>query len=225
MSYYSKKLSGRRLMECYEIAPPRVQRYLQSEIAHLKSRVGSGDTVLELGCGYGRVAFELARVARKVVGIDTARESIALGRELGAGIPNCEFAGMDAIDLTFPKGAFDVVVCAQNGICAFGVDLTRLFGEALRVTRPGGRVIFSSYAGRFWKHRLEWFKLQAARGLVGEIDYQRSGDNVIVCKDGFRVGAMDKKGFDELSGKFGIKPIITEIDRSSIFCEAVKPAR
>jgi 2-polyprenyl-6-hydroxyphenyl methylase/3-demethylubiquinone-9 3-methyltransferase len=225
MSYYSKKLSGRRLMECYKIAPPRVQRYLESEIAHVKSRLESGDIVLELGCGYGRVAFELAKVARKVIGIDTATESLELARELGAGIPNCEFIEMDAIDLKFPDSAFDAVICVQNGISAFGVDRTRLFGEALRVTRAGGKVIFSSYSARFWKHRLVWFALQASRGLVGEIDYQRSGGNTIVCKDGFNVGAMDKRGFMELAGKFGIKPIITEVDRSSIFCEVVKPAR
>jgi 2-polyprenyl-6-hydroxyphenyl methylase/3-demethylubiquinone-9 3-methyltransferase len=224
MNYYARKLSGRRLAECYEIAPPRVKRYLESEIAHVKSRLHSGDTVLELGCGYGRVVFELARVARKIVGIDTASESIALARQLGADIPNCEFFEMDAIDLKLLDNSFDVVICVQNGICAFGVDRERLMMEALRVTRPNGRVLFSSYDVRFWKHRLEWFALQAARGLVGEIDYQRSGDNVIVCKDGFTVGAMDEKGFLELCDKFGIVPAISEVDESSIFCEVIKPA-
>ncbi|OGC91145.1 MAG: hypothetical protein A2W25_10160 [candidate division Zixibacteria bacterium RBG_16_53_22] len=222
MGYYTQKLSGRRLMECYRVATPRVKQYLESEISHVKYRLGPNATVLELGCGYGRVAFELAGVARKVVGIDTAAESLKLARELGADMPNCEFIEMDAADLKFPDGVFDVVVCIQNGICVFGVDQARLFGEALRVARPGGRVIFSSYSPRFWEHRLEWFTIQAARGLVGEIDYELTGDNVIVCRDGFRAGAMDETDFRKLCGRCGIESAITEIDNSSIFCEVIK---
>jgi 2-polyprenyl-6-hydroxyphenyl methylase/3-demethylubiquinone-9 3-methyltransferase len=225
MSYYSSNLSGERLRKCYEVAPPSVARYLICEIEHVKSRLKDSDTVLESGCGYGRVAFELAKIARRVVGIDTSVESLALARELGAGIANCEFLEMDAADLKFPDNPFDAAVCVQNGICAFGVDKELLFAEALRVTRPGGRLLFSSYASDFWQHRLEWFETQAWHGLVGEIDYRATGNGTIVCKDGFRAGAMEEAGFRELCGRFGLAPAITVVDESSIFCEAVKPKK
>jgi SAM-dependent methyltransferase len=224
MGYYSDKLGGARLRECYEIAPVRVRQYLDAEIRFLLDRLEPGFAVLEIGCGYGRVALELAGAAGRVVGIDTSPESLALARELAGSSSKCEFLEMDALDLQFPDDAFDAVVCVQNGICAFGVDRMSLVREALRVARPGGRVFFSSYAERFWPHRLEWFQRQAKRGLIGEIDVGSTGNGVIVCKDGFRAGAMGPANFRDLCERIGIAPVITEVDGSSVFCELVVPA-
>ncbi|MCK5302998.1 MAG: methyltransferase domain-containing protein, partial [Candidatus Thorarchaeota archaeon] len=74
--YYSDSLSAERLRRCYEIAPPRVARYLEAEIEHVLAKIKSSDTVLELGCGYGRVIGRLLGKARKVVGIDTSKASL-----------------------------------------------------------------------------------------------------------------------------------------------------
>jgi 2-polyprenyl-6-hydroxyphenyl methylase/3-demethylubiquinone-9 3-methyltransferase len=220
-SYYSQKLSGRRLERCYEVAPPRVQRYLEAEIVHALSRLTPADTVLELGCGTGRIARRLAAVARRVVGIDTAAQSLALARER-VSANTIEYLEMDALDLRFPDGSFDVVLCLQNGICAFGVDPVALLKEALRVTRPGGRVLLSSYADTFWEHRLAWFEAQAAAGLLGPVDRAASKDGVIVCTDGFRAGRMTPEGFEELCKKVGVEGEITEVDGSSLVCEVRK---
>jgi 2-polyprenyl-6-hydroxyphenyl methylase/3-demethylubiquinone-9 3-methyltransferase len=165
-SYYSKKLSGRRLQRCYEIASPRIRQYLEAEIRHVLKRLEPTGSVLELGCGYGRVALRLAEIAGRVVGIDTAEESLALAREKAGPDSRCEFILMDAVDLHFPDDAFDRVVCVQNGICSFRVDQKKLLRESLRVVRPGGLVLFSTYSDSFWQHRLEWFEAQAAEGLA-----------------------------------------------------------
>jgi 2-polyprenyl-6-hydroxyphenyl methylase/3-demethylubiquinone-9 3-methyltransferase len=200
-----------------------VKQYLDAEIRFVTDRLAPQSTVLELGCGYGRVALELARIAGRVVGIDTSTESLILARKLAGPVSKCEFLEMDASDLRFSDNEFDVTVCVQNGICAFGVDRPRLLRESLRVTRPGGRVFFSSYAEQFWPHRLEWFKLQAKQGLVGEIDVDSTGDGVIVCRDGFRAGTMSPADFGELCAQIGLDPVITEVDGSSVFCELVVP--
>lgn len=223
MNYYAENLSGERLRECYEIAPARVRRYLQAEIAHVLERVRPRDTVLELGCGYGRVAFELAMVAHRVVGIDTAADSVLLARRLAGSRSRCEFHEMDAIKMSFPDDHFDVVACVQNGICAFGVEKVALLREAVRVARPGGRVLFSSYAEQFWPHRLKWFELQAESGLVGEIDREATRDGVIVCRDGFRAGMMSEADFRELCTQVKLAPVISNVDDSSTFCELEVP--
>lgn len=223
-SYYSESLAGRRLERCYRVASPRVRQYLEAEIRHLLGRLRSTDEVLELGCGYGRVALRLAAVARRVVGIDSAGESVALARELDLS-GGCEFHEMDALDLRFPDDSFDAVVCIQNGICAFGVDREALLREALRVARAGGRLLFSTYAERFWPHRLAWFEAQAAEGLVGPIDHEASGDGLIVCEDGFRSGQLRAKEIRTLCARLVIEPAIEEVDGSSLFFEILKSAR
>ena len=224
-SYYVERLSGRRLQRCYDIASPRVKRYLEAEIQHVLSRLRASDTVLELGCGYGRVARRLAEVAARVVGIDVSRESIAMARETPAQGASCEFLCMDALALEFPEGEFDVVVCIQNGICAFGVDPQGPLREALRVMRPGGLGLFSTYSDRFWADRLAWFESQSAEGLLGAVDYDASTGGTIVCKDGFRAGRLTPENLRSLCSSVGVEPEITEIDGSSVFCEVVKPVR
>lgn len=220
--YYTEKLSGRRLQRCYEIAPDRVHQYLEAEIVHAMGRLRPTDKVLELGCGYGRIALRLARVAKAVIGIDTAPRSLELARQLMAGDERCEFLHMDAIDLRFADGSFDAVLCLQNGICAFGVDQMRLLQEALRVAREGGLVLFSSYSDAFWSDRLAWFEAQAAEGLLGRIDRAASTDGVIVCKGGFRAGRLRPDQFRTLCSKLGMDCQVYEVDESSVFCEIVK---
>ena len=222
--YYAEKLSGIRLRRCYEIAPERVRRYLEAEIAHALGRLRRTDEVLELGCGYGRIAKELARVAKRVVGIDTSPESLELARRLMIDEERCEFLHMDAADLRFPDGCFDAVLCLQNGICAFGVDHLRLLQEALRVAREGGLVLFSSYADAFWPDRLAWFEAQAAEGLVGRVDRAASKDGVIVCEDGFRAGRLSPDQFRALCSRIGIDCQVDEVDGSSVFCDIIKPS-
>lgn len=222
-TYYSKRLSGERLRRCYELASPRVRRYLESEIRHLLGRVGPEDTVLELGCGYGRVALRLAERAARVVGVDVAEESLALARTLAGSESRCEFVAMDALHMSFPDGSFDLVACIQNGICAFRVPGDELMAEALRVLRPGGRLVLSTYSDAFWGDRLAWFESQSAEGLVGPIDYQATGDGVIVCSDGFRFGTATRCELERLCSELGVEPLIEEVDGSCVFCEVVRP--
>ncbi len=219
VDYYSGSLSAERLELCYEVAPPRVRRYLTAEIERVAMTIDPGAAVLELGCGYGRVLAELIGRAAKVVGIDTSAESLELARTRLGDCGECSVLEMDATELEFPDGSFDVVICIQNGISAFGVDRLRLFREAIRVTRAGGRVLFSSYAAKFWGHRLEWFRIQAEHGLIGPIDEEATGDGVIVCEDGFRATTVGGEEFAALAKECGLVPVITEVDGSSLFCE------
>lgn len=219
--YYSERLSAERLRECYQIAPPRVRQYLDAEIRHVLSRIGPSDAVLELGCGYGRVLEQLAVKARTLVGVDTSRSSVRLARRQTSGIPNCRVLQMNAVALGFRDRAFDVVVCIQNGISAFGVDQRALIAESIRVTRSGGRVLFSSYSEKFWNQRLEWFRVQSEHGLLGEIDWDATGDGVIVCRDDFKATTVSPDEFLALASSLSVRARIEEVDESSVFCEIV----
>ncbi|UCC39003.1 MAG: class I SAM-dependent methyltransferase [Candidatus Aminicenantes bacterium] len=217
--YYAKKLSAERLRLCYEIAPPRVKRYLEAEIEFVLGKISPFDLVLELGCGYGRVLHKLVEKTRTVFGIDTSHASLCLAQKTIGEVPSCYIFGMDAAELGFKHKRFDVVVCIQNGISAFKIDQRKLIEEAMRVTRSEGKLLFSSYSEHFWEDRLEWFRLQSEQGLIGEIDYSATGDGVIVCKDGFKSSTVGPDDFNSLISGFDIDLIITEVNDSSIFYE------
>lgn len=221
--YYSEKLAGERLLRCYEIAPPRVQQYLYKELDFAAQKISSGDLVLELGCGYGRAVPDLARRAGFVVGIDISQSSLSLAKERLRGLANCYLLHMDAAAIRFLDGFFDLVVCLQNGISAFQIDRKLLLAETLRVTRPGGTILFSTYSEKFWKHRLDWFERQAEEGLIGEIDRALTGDGRIFCKDGFVASTVGAEEFLELAASLGVEARIAEVDESSLFCEIRKP--
>lgn len=221
--YYDDNLAAERLRRVYELASPRVVRYLEAEIEYVLSRLGPEDLIVELGCGYGRVLPALAAKARLAVGVDTSFASITLAREELAAHRNVSFVQADAASLGIRDNAFDVVACIQNGISAFYVDPRELMAESVRVAKPGGIALFSSYTDAFWEERLAWFELQVAEGLLGEIDYRRTGDGVIACKDGFTATTFGTEDFRALAASLGLEARVEEVDGSSLFCEITKP--
>jgi 2-polyprenyl-6-hydroxyphenyl methylase/3-demethylubiquinone-9 3-methyltransferase len=174
--------------------------------------------VLELGCGYGRVLGQIARKAKLTIGVDTSIDSLLLGKKMLRDSKTCVLLKMNAVQLGFLDQTFDRVICIQNGISAFHVNQKDLIRESIRVTKRRGKVIFSSYSDKFWKDRLEWFRLQSKAGLVGKIDYGKTGDGLIVCKDGFNVTTVGPDQFRELTAEFDVETKIEEVDESSLFC-------
>jgi len=216
--YYSKKLSANKLKRCYDVASPRIQQYLTEEINFVSQFIKPDMKVLELGCGYGRVVKLLAEKAKTVVGIDTSQESLDLAKGYLGTKSNYELKNMNAEKLDFQNESFDLVIGIQNGISAFKVDSKKLVMESLRVTKMGGYVLFSSYSENIWDARLEWFQKQSEEGLLGEIDYEKTGSGIIICKDGFKATTYSKEDFVDLMCHLQLKAEITEVDNSSIFC-------
>ncbi|OGU56472.1 MAG: hypothetical protein A2V66_05745 [Ignavibacteria bacterium RBG_13_36_8] len=220
--YYAEKLSSERLQMCYEIAPPRVKQYLDAEVEFVLSKIHPGNSVLDLGCGYGRVIPKIKSKAGKVIGIDNSLTNLIMGKGFLRNYSRSYFCLMDAAELGFKDNSFDVVIAIQNGLSAFKVNQVKLINEAIRVTRYGGIVLFSSYSQKFWRDRLKWFQLQASHELLGEIDYDKTKDGTIICKDGFKATTISEEYFINLVNHMNVKPIITEVDNSSIFFEINK---
>lgn len=217
--YYKEKLAADNLQRCYEIAPRRVKQYLEAEIDYVLSRINERSVVLELGCGYGRILARLAERARFSVGIDTSSASLSLCRETMRSFCNCALANMNAVQTGLRRYSFDVIVCIQNGISAFHVDQRELIRESIRIAKPGGTILFSSYADEFWHERLKWFYVQSEAGLLGKIDPQETKDGIIVTKDGFTARTVHRCDFEASVSGFDVDVSFAEVDGSSIFCE------
>lgn len=106
-------------------------------------------TVLELGCGSGRVALPLAASGREVVGLDRDEAQLALAAE-GVGPEHGSRLRLVVGDMTdFSLGArFDRVLIPFTGLFAVGgADaVARCFSCVRRHLAPGGVLIFDTYA-------------------------------------------------------------------------------
>jgi len=219
-SYYDQRLAAKQLKRCYQIAPPAVRRYLRAEIDHVGGRIRKGHSILDLGCGYGRVLKDLTPYEPSfLMGIDISHASLLMARDYLRGINNVTLAQMDALHPALTPGLFDIICCVQNGISAFHVDQRTLMRVAVGLAKPGGIVLFSSYAEEFWEDRLLWFRMQAAHGLIGEIDETRSGNGIILCRDGFTATTVSCDEFVTLAAGLGKSISVQTIDGSSVFCE------
>lgn len=141
----------------------------------------TGHRLLDLACGQGRVARELARRGARVTGVDLSAALIEQARAAEAddwlGI---EYVVGDAGDLgLFEADAFDGVVCN------FGVsdidDLDATLGTVSRVLKPGGIFVLSLLHPCFpgWTENVSaswprgggyftegWWRSQAAKSLL-----------------------------------------------------------
>jgi SAM-dependent methyltransferase len=118
-------------------------------------------TLLDLGCGGGRHAFEAMRRGATVVALDAdAAElkdaSAVAGGMVDAGeLPHGPAGGMvngDALTLPFPDESFDRVIAAE--VLEHIHDDERALRELVRVLQPGGRMAVT--VPTRWPERICW---------------------------------------------------------------------
>ena len=123
----------------------------RQEVDFLMAALGlrAGMRVLDVGCGPGRHAHDLARRGLRVHGIDISERFVDLAREQAP--DGATFERLDARDLAFVAD-FDVVICLCQG--AFGLmtangDDERVLAGMARALRPGGLLALSAFNAYF----------------------------------------------------------------------------
>jgi ubiquinone/menaquinone biosynthesis C-methylase UbiE len=107
-----------------------------------------GARILELACGTGRHAVELAKLGYTVVGTDYSRDMLACAerRKTTSGL-QIELIEQDMRDLRLPGPPFDAVLCFFDSIGYVGTNeaLSSVLSGVLRHLRPGG-----AFCCEFW---------------------------------------------------------------------------
>ena len=121
-------------------------RYLESGAQEFLRRLDlkPGERLLDVACGAGQLVIPASRAGTDATGVDIAANLIEQARQrAGAEGLSAHFDEGDAEDLPYPDASFDVI-SSLVGIM-FAPRPERVVAEALRVCRPGGRLIIGSW--------------------------------------------------------------------------------
>jgi len=119
-----------RLSDPHDEDTGRYDSFLLSQVPQ------SATTILDFGCGMGRLTAKLANEGREVVGIDLSPEMIARAREkVQQGL---SFLCDDFLTHDFGSQKFDCLITAA---ALHHVQIELAFPRLLELLRPGGRLI------------------------------------------------------------------------------------
>jgi arsenite methyltransferase len=160
-----------------------------------------GDKVLDLGSGSGTDAFCAALqvgASGRVVGVDFTDEQVekaAMLRDRDA-FTQVEFVEGAIDELPFEDDSFDVVI--SNGVFNLSPIKHRVFAEAARVLRPGGRLAVADIvSGRPLKERTRRNVELWAACIAGAITRNSYLETIEAA--GFRVGEARTNDYNFIS--------------------------
>ena len=158
----------------YSLGSPNLLARATEEIVALLCEWGllsPAPTVLDIGCGIGRLEAALAPCARAITGLDVSPAMIAEARKRHGALENVRFEVSDGVRLTgIDEGSVDLVTLVDTFPYLFlseGDLPERQVLEAARVLRSGGSLlVFNvSYRGDLQADRADLTRFADAAGL------------------------------------------------------------
>ena len=96
------------------------------------------ENALEIGCGTGAFARQLAKRCKRVTGLDLSSEMIRVARSRSSHVENLEFQFADAMTWDFPQSRFDFVCSIAT---LHHLEQRELFWKIKDSLKPGGVLV------------------------------------------------------------------------------------
>lgn len=148
--------------ECYTQGTLGEVEFVEQELGHDRTR-----TILDVGCGTGRHAIELASRGYRVTGVDLSEAQLARAREKAeaAGVA-VDFRQGDARELEFFSEFDLVMMVCEGGFSLMETDEMnfRILQGACRALKPGGKLVLTALNALF---RLAQMMRPAEEGADG----------------------------------------------------------
>ena len=194
------------IFRCQQLATPRILALMQAEADFLRATPETEESVLDIGCGSGRILEALAGRARVLAGIDLVYANLGHSRRRLPGHGLLLLQG-DALRMPFPDAAFAVSTVMINTLGNFGDAQVPLLAEMRRVSRI---VIAGCYSTAAAAAQREWYAVMHAHGYLGTVDEARSTPYLCVTTDGYHSQRFDEA---RLTGLFAAAGMGAEVTR------------
>jgi SAM-dependent methyltransferase len=150
------------------------------------------DALLDLGCGAGMLLARLAPRVRAVYGTDRAEGMVERARRLN---PGFDVRVAEAAQLPFGDATFDKVLV--HGVVQYFPDeayVRTALDEAVRVTKPGGRVLLGDVMDRATKDAYLAFRASQAGSGGGWTSSVKDAASHLYLERGFFADYAARKG-------------------------------
>ena len=121
------------------------QLEFRTTMSYIRRFAGRGSKVLEIGAGTGRYSVALAREGMDVTAVELVESNLAQLRANARGLDNLRAYQGDATDLNMlPDDEFDATLVFGPMYHLYDPEeVGRAVDEAIRVTKPGGALLFA----------------------------------------------------------------------------------
>ena len=192
-----------------------IQDWLRQESIFLKKNITKNSIVLDVGAGYGRNVLDIAKIAKKIIGIDKSKFIIDATSKIAKKYKNVEFYCQDALKINYPNNSFDYVLCLGNTFGNLDKDKISLLKEMERVCKKGGKIYICVYSDKALTIRLKEYK------KIG-IHIKKIKGGIVYNDSGQLSEQFSKTQLKRLFKKVGLEANIIELTSISYMCVAIK---
>ncbi|MEW6244201.1 MAG: class I SAM-dependent methyltransferase [Bacillota bacterium] len=151
----------------YQREPGRVIDEIEKDMVYRLLEPREGIKLLDVGCGTGNYALELARMGVQVTGVDVSRAMLDVAeRKAGAMGVKLQLIHGDISSIDLLPESYDAVLCVTA--LEFFEDPAGVLAKCYRSLKPGGRMVVGVIAEGPWA---EFYRKRAKEDASSVFNY------------------------------------------------------